>query len=148
MNYVCLPFPTSLYNRIVLQSEGKVDPTRLVADLVENYMESNGKDLKGLISVEEARPIDRQYGDPGRAHLWGSLKLPNGTELRMRYKHKTHYGRIVHEQVEWEDGIYNSVSQWVRAVAENTSRNAWHDVWVKRPGDQDFIYSDALRRDS
>jgi hypothetical protein len=147
MDFVSVPVPTKLYNQLVLRTGGNLDVTRLIIDVVDNFIESSGRDLESLIDPKPAhRPGFQKFGDPERSHEWGSLALPNGTELRMRYKQQTHYSRVVNEQIEWEGQQYGSVSQWVRTVAENTSRNAWHDVWIKRPTDREFIYSDSLRR--
>jgi len=148
---ISLLFPADLYKLIVIRSGGRLDPAQLAIDLVENFVSTN-KDKpsiwagEGLSASAELAEMPK-YGDPDRGHFWSPLMLKNGTELRMRYKHKSHYARVSHEQVIWEGRTYDSVSRWVRAVAENTSRNAWHDVWFKRPDDSDFLYSDAIRRD-
>ena len=155
MDYVSIPFPTDLYKLIVVRSGGKLDPARLAVDQVEGFIQANHDDAsfwtdEGLEAfAEENAPaaVALDYGDPARGHFWSPLTLPNGTELRMRYKHKSQYARIAHEMVVWENKKFGSISQWVRSVAENTSRNAWHDVWIKRPGEKDFQYSDAVRRE-
>jgi hypothetical protein len=154
MNYVSIPFPAELYKLIVIRSGGKLDPGRLAVDQIEGFIEANRDNAsfwtsEGLdaFADEDEPPVVADYGDPSRGLFWSPLTLRNGAELRMRYRQKYLYARIAHEQIGWEGQQYSSVSQWVRAVAGNTSRNAWHDVWIKQPGEEEFSYSDAARRD-
>jgi hypothetical protein len=53
--------------------------------------------------------------------------------------------------VEGNELIYNgeklSPSEFARRVT-NTSRNAWRDIWVKRPGDSQWVFAEHLRSSS
>jgi hypothetical protein len=77
--------------------------------------------------------------------MWKNLLLPPGTKIRMTYKHVAH-----HASIEGDDFIYQdkktSPSEFANKVANGTSRNAWRDLWIKRPDDRDFRLADEIRR--
>ena len=82
---------------------------------------------------------------PG-ALVWGELTLPEGTNLKMRYRGEDHFaivsgGKIV------DHGETYSPSEWARKVARDTSRNAWRDIWIKGQDGTGWILADQLRRD-
>jgi hypothetical protein len=39
-----------------------------------------------------------------------------------------------------------SPSEFANQVAGGTNRNAWRDLWIKRPHDSEFHLADDLRR--
>jgi hypothetical protein len=146
-----IPFPQDLYNMIVIRSGGRLDPVALAASQVEAFVERNRfesdfwtEDGLQAFDDEELAPA-ADYGDPNKGHLWSPLFLRNGTELRMQYKGTIAYARIVHDKVTADGKAFDSVSQWVRHVAQGTSRNAWLDVWVRIPGEKDFKGANGMR---
>lgn len=48
-------------------------------------------------------------------------------------------------KIDYEGNSY-SPSEFARVVANNTSRNAWRDLLIKRPGDTEWTLADDLRR--
>ena len=76
---------------------------------------------------------------------WKPLFLPPGTKVRMTYK-----GGTFHVAVDGDDFIYDgkkmSPSEFAKTVAAGTARNAWRDLWLKRPTDRDFRLADDVRR--
>lgn len=154
MDTISIPFPQALYDKIILRSGGRLDPVQLAIDQVEQFIErTQGDDIhwtrEGIAAfAREAGArgfID--IGDPKGGHMWKPVFLPNGSRLRMNYKSKSYHAQVRREAIHNDDAEFDSISQWVRWVASNTERNAWHDVWIKRPGDADYIYSDKLRSD-
>jgi hypothetical protein len=79
-----------------------------------------------------------------RGYQWKSLLLPPGTNVRMTYK-----GDTYHAAIDGDDFIYKgkkiSPSEFANNVAGGTARNAWRDLWIKRPQDRDFRLADDLR---
>jgi len=63
----------------------------------------------------------------------------------MPYRQRDHLADIRHEQLCYK-GKHYSPSQFACHLADNTSRNAWRDIWIKRPNDKDWILADSLRR--
>jgi hypothetical protein len=151
MVYVSIPFPRDLYNLIVLRSGGKLDPANLATEQVEQFIERTRDEAlvwteQGVAQfAKEKAEKSHDFGDPSRGHQWSLVFLPNGTELRMKYLGKTQYATIKSENVVSGTTIFSSVSQWVRSVARGTSRNAWHDVWIRFPTETEFRYSDTVR---
>ncbi|MER8885837.1 hypothetical protein NKJ73_07070 [Mesorhizobium sp. M0074] len=151
MDYVSIPFPQDLYNRIILRSGGKLDPVSLAVDQVEQFIERTRDEplvwtREGVAQFAAEQAVaGAEFGDPDRGHQWSFVFLPNGTELRMKYLGKTHYATIKSENVVSDATTFSSVSQWVRNVARGTSRNAWHDVWIRFPKESEFRYSDTVR---
>lgn len=148
---IAIPFPKDLYDMIIVRSGGRLDPVALAVSQVEQFVERNRLDPnfwtdEGISAFMDEEPeVTPDYGDPDKGHLWQPLFLRNGTELRMQYKNTTAYARIAHDRVVSEEIAYDSVSQWVRHVAGGTSRNAWLDVWVRRPGEKDFSAANSMR---
>lgn len=150
--YVYMPFPKDLYNKIVIRSDGKIDPSRLAINEVEGFIQQTWSDPdfwsesgRRLFAKEHPEPQPNPYGEPSRGYQWQQLFLPNGTELRMTYKGRNFYAQVQNERVTANANSY-SPSQWVREVAENTSRNAWRDIWVRMPGEHDWKPADRLRK--
>jgi 5-methylcytosine-specific restriction endonuclease McrA len=83
-------------------------------------------------------------------YLWKSGKsrlfLPHGTELRMTYKKSDYKAKIDEDQLLYE-GVPYTPSAFVHRIT-GTSRNAWRDIWIKFPGDDDWSLADELRSDA
>ena len=94
---------------------------------------------------EEASERLKTYGSTKKGYQWQSVFLPNGTQVRMTYQGKTYLADIRHQQLMF-DGNALSPSEVARRIANNTNRNAWRDLWVKRPTDQEWLLADILRR--
>ncbi len=64
--------------------------------------------------------------------------------LRIKYN-----GSFVYANVEGDYLIYNgervSPNQFAMKVT-GTARDAWRDLWMKRPGDTDYHLADNLRK--
>jgi hypothetical protein len=80
-----------------------------------------------------------------RGYQWKSVFLPEGTELR-----SLSYGQPNSARVEGDQIIYQgrpvSPNQFARAFAD-TSRNAWNDLSIRRPGESTFTLACVLRKE-
>lgn len=79
----------------------------------------------------------------GLGYQWKDLFLPDGTDLRMRYRGAWHYAAIKGDQLIYAD---ESVSprDWGLMVT-GTVRNAWRDVWIRRSINDSWNRACALR---
>jgi len=156
-DYISIPFPKSLYDMIVIRSGGKLDPVQIAADQVEFFIERNSQEgdfwtdagLEAFAEEERIRNSGAGEHDLLGGHLWKPVWMPTKTTLRMVYKGTSHYAEVRGDKIQGDDRKFDSVSQWVRHVAGGTSRNAWLDVWIRRPGrDQDYRSADDLRKEA
>lgn len=96
--------------------------------------------------------LDRTEGDFIAARdavggiTWGKVNLPDGTELRVRYKGSYDYASIEGDKIMWHGKEISSPSQLARRMCGNTSVNAWISIEVKRPGDAGWTLADHLRK--
>ncbi|MBY5873735.1 hypothetical protein [Rhizobium ruizarguesonis] len=124
----------------------KGDPTEEIEHLVRRHLVQLDQVVVDADTFKRMTSKEFNDGDPSGGLEWSPLWLPNGTELRMRYRQRTFLGKVRFDAIHYGDLKYHSVSQWVRHVARGTARNAWHDVWVKFQGSDDFVYADTLRQ--
>lgn len=74
---------------------------------------------------------------PGRCgYQWKELFLPDGTELRMRYRGTWYYASVEGDQLMYA-GEPVSPRDWGLMVT-GTVRNAWRDTWVRRSANESW----------
>lgn len=109
------------------------DPVEVVRKAIDYWMD-NASWKPELLSISSAR-----------GYQWKTLFLPEGTEIRMQYK-----GAYSYAKVEGDDIIYEgkpiSPASMANTIA-NGSRNAWRDLWIKRPADGEWKLADDCRAD-
>ena len=140
---VSIPVRTELFVELVdfLRDKGSDrDPVKAVENAVEYWIFNADWKTEDLMpEVLEKKNF--------QGYQWKSLLLPPGTRIRMIYK-----GETYHAGVSGDDFVYNgnktTPSEFAITIASGTSRNAWRDLWVKRPRDKDFRLADELRRNS
>ena len=81
-----------------------------------------------------------------RGYQWKSLFLPDGTEVRMQYKGQYHYAKVEGDQLVYE-GAPTTPGSLANTIA-SSSRNAWRDLWVKRPADAEWRLADECRSEN
>ena len=151
MSAIAISVRPDLVTEIILRSRGKVNLTSLIENIVESFLERTRGD-PDIWSPEHAQEIAEEEGDetlvefgaPSKGYQWQGVLLPNGTALKTTYKNKDHFAEVRHQQLFYE-GSPCSPSQFASRAANNTSRNAWRDIWIKRPTDKDWIFADAAR---
>ena len=140
---VCVPIKTSLFLELVdfVREKGSDrDPTSVIESAIDYWIDNASWKIEDLMPEVIERPQHLGY-------MWKNLLLPPGTQIRMTYKHVAH-----HASIEGDDFIYEgkktSPSEFANRVANGTSRNAWRDLWIKRPHDREFRLADEIRRSS
>ena len=115
-----------------LRSKGdRRDPVMVIADAIDYWMQN--ADWKPELLRQST----------GRGYQWKSIFLPDGTEVRMQYKGQYYYASVEDDQLMYQ-GDSTTPGRLANTIA-GSSRNAWHDLWVKRPTDVEWHLADALR---
>jgi hypothetical protein len=141
---ISIQIPAELFIEFAARVKG--DPSEEIEFLVRKHLASLDEVVQEASLFRKIASKEFIDGDPNGGLEWSPLWLPNGTELRMRYRQRTYLGKVRFDAIHYGDIEYHSVSQWVRHVARGTARNAWHDVWVKFADSDEFVYADALRQ--
>ncbi|HRI77690.1 MAG TPA: hypothetical protein PLX33_11985 [Alphaproteobacteria bacterium] len=111
------------------------DPVDIIALAIDYWMENASWKKQDLVP-QPVRSADKGYH-------WKDVFLPNGTSLRMKYKDEWYYAAVQGDKI-LHEGASISPSEFANKVTQ-TSRNAWRDIWVKRPHDIEWIFADSLR---
>jgi hypothetical protein len=110
------------------------DPVLVVAEAIDYWLD-NASWKSELLTKSAAR-----------GYQWKGLFLPEGTEVRMQYKGEYHYAKVEGDQLIYE-GMPTTPGSLANTVA-SSSRNAWRDLWVKRPSDPEWRLADDRRREA
>ncbi len=150
-DFVYVPLPADLYAELIRRS-GRANVATYIENQVQNFLDSTEGDpdlwCEDYIERHAEAHSDNfleKFGTPTRGYQWQSVFLPNGTTLRMTYRGEAAHAEIRHEKLIYNDDAM-SPSEFARMVANNTSRNAWRDIYVKFPGESGWTFSDDLRR--
>lgn len=140
-----------LYNELILRARKRDDVSHYVEHALETFLErtEGDGDIWSAAYVHEwtertSDSWERRFGKREQGYQWQMLFLPNGTRLRMTYQGQDHHITVSHQQIRDENRRY-SPSEWASAVANNTNRNAWRDIWVCFPGDAEWQLAASLR---
>lgn len=93
-------------------------------------------------SQDEART--EQFGDEHRPLVWKEVAIPSGSEVRMAYGDRHFYAKVKGGRI-IDDGKDYSPSEWARNIANDTSRNAWRDLWFKEPFSKTWVPAQLMR---
>lgn len=116
------------------EEKSKFNPVEAIEFAIDYWMENAS--WKDELLSGSPRETDKGY-------IWKNLFLPNGTSLRMKYKGEIYYCAVMKDKIIF-NGEETSPSGFANKVAK-TSRNAWNDIWIKRPDDTEWIFADNLR---
>ncbi|MYM39352.1 hypothetical protein [Duganella qianjiadongensis] len=81
--------------------------------------------------------------EPLHGYQWKQLFLPEGTQLRMKYLQGYHFA-----QVEGDQLVFGQRAVTPRGMTQAISgdgRNAWRDLWLRMPGERQWINAGLLR---
>ena len=109
------------------------DPVALVSTAIDYWIQ-NASWKPELLAQTDAR-----------GYQWKNVFLPDGTQIRMPYKGAYHYSKVVGDEIIYE-GKPISPGSLANTVAKS-SRNAWRDLWIKRPTDREWLLADECRGD-
>ncbi len=131
---ISIPIDTELFLGLVdfLRSNGDArDPVAAISNAIDYWMDNAS--WKPELLTKSA----------SRGYQWKNLFLPDRTEVRMQYK-----GVYSYAKVEEDELVYNghpiSPGNLANTIT-SSSRNAWRDLWIKRPSDTDWCLADDLR---
>ena len=138
-SFVSIPVPTSQFLDLAnfLRSNGDPrDPVNVIRTAIDYWLDNANWKPELLAEIK----------NEDRGYQWKSLFLINGTQIRMHYKGTNFYAKVEGDQI-----IYNgeaiSPGRLVNKIT-GTSRNAWRDLWIKRPGDEEWKLAWACRPES
>lgn len=134
-SHISVPIPTGLFLDLAtfLRSKGDPrDPVSCVASAIDYWLDN--ADWKPELYSKR-----KTHG-----YQWKGLFLPDGTELRMQYKNTYFYAKVVSDELIYE-GTPTSPANLANTIA-STSRNAWRDLWIKRPEDNEWMLADEQRK--
>ncbi|PTU27724.1 hypothetical protein [Stenotrophobium rhamnosiphilum] len=107
------------------------DPVTVVTVAIDYWL-SNAESKPELLSLTNSN-----------GYQWKSLFLPDQTQIRMAYKGTNHYAKVEGDELIY-DGTPTSPGSMANSIT-NSSRNAWRDLWIKRPQDREWYLADVLR---
>jgi hypothetical protein len=135
-SHISVPVQTAQFLELVafLQSKNDPrDPVEVVASAIEYWLDN--ADWKPELLAQ----VDSNV----QGYQWKNLFLSNGTQIRMQYK-----GTYFYAKVEGDKIIYNGKPISPGSLANTitkSSRNAWRDLWIKRPEDKEWKLADDCR---
>ncbi|MBV6323012.1 hypothetical protein KVP70_18945 [Duganella sp. HSC-15S17] len=126
-------------------------PTDTLLKLIEKLRRCGGsQDISEAMTLAVGRwladPAAFAPGaDPAGLHgyQWKSLFLPEGTVLKSWSYGENNYACVEGDQI-IHNGRAVSPNQFAQSFARST-RSAWHDLYVRRPGDKTFKLANRLR---
>ena len=150
-DFVYVPLHVELYADLVRRS-GEADVSGFIEHSVESFLERTEGDPHvwpaeyiDRLADEEDAAFHERYGDRSRGYQWQTVFLPNGTNIRMSYGGQDFHAEIRHSGLLFQDERM-SPSQFASRVANNTSRNAWRDLYVQFPGRASWELANVLRQ--
>jgi hypothetical protein len=138
MTSISVPISTTTFIDLVdfLRDKGSPrDPIEVIESAIA-YWTDNADWKEEVLS-----PVGLATG-----YSWKTVFLPSGTVVRIRYNSEYHYAKVVGDKLMHEAASV-SPNQFALRVT-GVARDAWRDVWIKRPNDEDFVVANALRRNS
>ena len=130
-DFVAVPLPADLYAELAERQPRGV--SSLLEHIARDFLERTAEDFA-------ARYPGRKAGVQ-----WDAVFLPDGTEVRTKYKGEVKVATIGDSSIRWEGAVYESMSQLARAMRGDTSNNAWKVLEVRRPSDGSWKPADLLR---
>ena len=134
---ICIPVFTSQFVELVhfLKRNGDPsDPVQVVSKAIDYWMD-NASWKPDLLAASSAR-----------GYQWKTLFLPEGTEIRMQYKGTYSYAKVEGDNIVFKGDLISPAAM-ANTIAGG-SRNAWRDLWIKRPADREWRLADDCRSES
>jgi hypothetical protein len=117
----------------LLETHPDLKPDAFIKDLVKRWL---ARDIE--------RGMLRTNGPTLRGFQWKILFLPDGTLLRTSHCDKVEFAKVSGDCIISEDGVTLTPSLFANRHAKG--RNAWRFVWLRFPGDDDWVRADKRRK--
>jgi hypothetical protein len=122
-------------------------PPATFAELCD-YLRMSGSTLSAtdaiISAVKQWIAAESEPATPERGYQWKRVFLPDGTRVRMQSDGEWSYADVIGDELMYR-GRTVSPRQLTIAIAGN-GRNAWRDLWIRRPGEKGWSGADRLRR--
>jgi len=152
MKTIAISIDAEIVGELFLRAGPRADIGSWIENVVRDYLERTAEDgnwseayYQYRESQADTESFATEFGDPKEGYHWAPIFLPNGTSIRMEYKRETFSASVKFGKIHFKDSTY-SPSELARAIAAGTSRNAWRDLLIKRPGESEWTLADDLRR--
>ena len=135
---ISIPIPASDFIELVdfLREQGsKRDPVAAVRDAIAYWIDNASWKQEDLLNKAFVKP---------RGYRWKEVFLPHATLIRMKYKGRYHYAKVDGDAFVF-NGMHVSPGEFANRVT-SSSRNAWRDLEIRRPGDDEWMPADLLRQ--
>ncbi len=149
---ICVPIDSEIIGEMYLRWGPKADIRELIEHFLTfdlDHLADDGNFSPAYYAYRESQSttedFEAQFGPPHEGYHWAPLFLPNGTSICMEYKKEKHYATVKFGKIDFNGESY-SPSEFARVVANGTNRNAWRDLLIKKPGDEQWMLADHLRR--
>ena len=149
---ICVPISVEIVYEMLLRKGAGQDISGWIESIVLDYLERtkdfddwNDEYYNYLERKTGESDFREKYGDATKGYRWKELDLPNGSHLYMEYKKKKHYATVRFEKIVYEGESF-SPAELARKIADGTTRNAWRDIYIKRPGEKEWKLADVLRK--
>ena len=149
MSEVSIPIPVLSFKRLIsfLDSIGSDrDPVAVVDDALDYWIENASWKTQDL--------LPELHQDAGHGYKWkiqqdgdkpaSMLFLPEGTTLRITIRGSNEFASIEGDAIIYNESEVRSPNEFALNAAGH-QRDAWRDVWIKRPNDKSFHLADDLR---
>ncbi|MYM98823.1 hypothetical protein [Duganella vulcania] len=130
------PIPLHLPDDVLISLVNQVDEgwygpksEAALCQLIRGWVASQ----PGAAGLAEAAAAPAVAPEVGKGYQWKQLFLPNGTELRTTFGGKSTYAQV-QDEVILSSGNPTTPSRLANASGCGT-RNAWHNIWVRFPGE-------------
>jgi hypothetical protein len=150
-DYIYVPLPVDLYAELIRRS-GRSNVAIYIENQVREFLDftEGNPDIWSAEYIEKhAEQLDddfeEKYGNPTRGYQWQNVFLPNGSQIRMTYSGEYSYAEIRNEKLLFNEESMTP-SEFAKKVANNTSRNAWRDIYVRFAGEGSWKFANNLRR--
>jgi len=135
---VSIPVSTSLFLQLaefLRHNNDPRDPVVVASEAIQYWMDN--AEFKPELLVES----------DARGYQWKNVFLPDGTQIRMQYQGSYSYAKVDGDELTYQ-GSPISPGSLAKTIAGGYNRNAWRDLWIKRPEDREWILADDLRAQS
>lgn len=136
-SHINVPVPTEQFLQLVdflREEEDTRDPVEVVKFAIQYFLDNASWKQDDLLVKRDSR-----------GYQWKNLYLPDKTQIRMQYKGRYFYATVEGDEIFYE-GAAISPGSLANKIA-GSSRNAWRDLWIKKPEDKEWKLADDCRHD-